>query len=479
MQVAISIILCSLVAFLAVRWVYFKILKIANKKSLLDSPDPRKLQKRPVPILGGIAVFFGLVAGILAGMSVDWLLTGSLYQSLTPIICAMMLMIYIGAVDDLIGLTPTTRFIAETVTVLAVIFAGGGCIDSFHGLWGINGLSWWIAVPLTVFAGVGIINAINMIDGVNGLCSGLSIISCAFFGYAFLKVGEISNAVLAFSTIAALIPFFFHNVFGQKSRMFLGDAGTMMIGILMVWFTINILRGDSSVRMLMVQRKVNMIAMVLAILSVPVFDTVRVMTQRIYHGKNPFHPDRTHLHHVFIRAGVSHSITTLSEFFINFLIVGIWALSVKLHASLDMQFYIVVLSSVILVWGLYFFLSRHERKHTEFMHRLAKFGVKSHLGHTETWLRIENLLDAPAIEDTDGEGDTEPFDEGEDAVERTLFYEFLKGKSEVFVDDIKRRSGVNPDHVDRLVDDGIREGSVIKVKGGLYGMPSIITLKEE
>ena len=460
---------------LAVHWVYFKILRIAKTYSLVDNPDARKLQKWPVPILGGIAVFFGLIAGVLVGMSVDQTVTGTLGHTLTPVICAIIIMLYIGAVDDVTGLSPSTRFLAEILTTLALIFAGGACIDSFHGLWGIHGFSWWIAVPLTVFAGVGIINAINMIDGVNGLCSGLSMMACLFFGIAFLKVGDISNAVLAFSTIAALLPFFFHNVFGRKSRMFLGDAGTMMIGVLMVWFTISVLQSDSTVKMLAVRKNVNMIAMVLAILSVPVFDTIRVMTQRVYHGNSPFHPDKTHLHHVFIRAGVSHSVTTLTELFINLLIVGIWALTAKLHACLGVQLYIVILSSLILVWGLYFFLARQERKHTEFMHSLAKFGMKSHFGHTDQWQRLENLLDSREEEDIR----EEPVEEGQVEKEQALFYDFLKGKSEVFVDDVKKRSGVDPHLVDVFVDAGIRDGSIDQVKAGLYGAPSIITLKEE
>ena len=472
----IIILLSSLVAFLAVRWVYFKILKIAKNNSLVDVPDSRKLQKRPVPILGGIAVFFGLIAGVISGMAIDWIMTGILSLSLTPVICAMMVMIYTGAVDDVIGLTPKTRFMVEIVTILALIFAGGACIDSFHGLWGIQEFSWWIAVPLTIFAGVGIINAINMIDGVNGLCSGLCMLSCLFFGIAFVRVRNISNAVLAFSTIAALIPFFLHNVFGKKSRMFLGDAGTMMIGMLMVWFTICVLRGDSSIKMLAVHKNFSMIAMVLAILSVPVFDTVRVMTQRIWHGNSPFHPDKTHLHHVFIRAGVSHSVTTLSELFINLLVVGIWVLSAKLHMGIDMQLYIVIISSLILVWGSYFFLSSHEKRHTEFMHRLAKFGIKSHFGHTEGWLWLERLLDKPVGEDEDS---VEVVVKEMSASDQALFYDFLKGKSEVFVDDIKMRSGVNPDLVDGFVDEGIRNGSLEEVKTGLYGVPSIVTLKED
>ena len=472
MQPALIILVSALTAYLAVKWVYFKILWFAKKYSIVDNPDARKLQKRPIPVLGGIAVFFGVVMGVLSGAAVHWIVRGVMMYSLVPIICAMVIMIYTGVMDDIRGLSPRTRVIVEILAVLALVFSSGGCIDSFHGLWGIESFSWWIAVPLTVFAGVGIINAMNMIDGVNGLCSGLSLLLSFLFGLMFLKVRELPNAVLAFSMAASLIPFFFHNVFGKRSKMFLGDAGTMMIGILLVWFTISALRSDSSMTVLAYHKKVNMIAMALAILSVPVFDTVRVMAQRIWRGKSPFNPDKTHLHHVFVRAGVSHSITTLIEVSINATIVLILVLVVKLNVGIDVQLYIVVLIALVLVWGVYFFISWHEKHHTGFMHRLARFGIKTHLGHTESWLRLEKWLDAP-------EGEEEE-EEEEDAVQsRKVVYDFMKGKSEVYVRNIKERCGLDPETVESVVEDGIRDGSIILIKEAHDGVSAIVTLKEE
>ena len=146
--------------------------------------------------------------------------------------------------------------------------------------------------------------------------------------------------------------------------MFLGDAGTLMLGMIMCWFTINILRSDSLLKINAAHKNYDMIAMVLAILSVPVFDTIRVMTQRMYHHQSPFHPDKTHLHHVFIRAGISHSVTTLLILSINAFIVLIWFVSAKLRAGLDLQLYIVIFCSVVFIWGLYFLISWHERHHT-------------------------------------------------------------------------------------------------------------------
>ena len=220
----IPIALSTIIAFVAVNWIYFKILKIALKKNLVDNPDARKLQKTPIPVMGGMAVFFGILAGVFASTVVQEVAMESSVAILLPIICAMSIMLYVGALDDIMGLTPKARLLIEILIVLGLVYAGGMCLDNFMGMWGLHKFSWWFAVPLTIFAGVGIINAVNMIDGVNGLSSGLCITCCAFFGIAFVKVNDIPNAVLAFTSIGALTPFFIHNVFGLKSRMFIGDA---------------------------------------------------------------------------------------------------------------------------------------------------------------------------------------------------------------------------------------------------------------
>ena len=198
----VPILVAVAAALVAVRWAYFKILYIAKVKGLVDNPDARKLQKEPIPVMGGIAVFFGVAMGLLAGYTTGGMVGAEFNTLMMPVLAAMVIMLYIGAMDDILGLTPRARFVIEIVTILGLIFASGGCIDTFHGLWGIGTFSWWIAVPLTVFAGVGIINAVNMIDGVNGLSSTLCMLSCVLYGVVFMRAGDESNAVMAFSTAA-------------------------------------------------------------------------------------------------------------------------------------------------------------------------------------------------------------------------------------------------------------------------------------
>ena len=485
----IAIVAAAIVSIVAVRWAFFKILYIAKVKGLVDNPDARKLQKVPIPVMGGIAVFFGVVMGLLGGYAAGSLAGASFNTLMMPVLAAMVVMIYIGAMDDTIGLTPRTRLIIEILTILGLIYASGGCIDSLHGLWGIGSFSWWLAVPLTVFAGVGIINAVNMIDGVNGLSSTMCMLCCTFYGLLFVRAGDVSNAVLAFSTAASLLPFMIHNVFGLRSRMFIGDAGTMMMGLVMFWFTICLLRSNSPIAYFKDAASVNLIAFALAVLSVPVFDTLRVMFMRVLRKQNPFHADKTHLHHVFVNVGVSHFFTTFTEVMIMLTIMAVWGVSVMRGASLENQLYFVVAAAMILVWGTYAIIKYHTRHHTEFLHWLVNFSVRTHLGRKEWWQKITAWLDAPEIQLPSSpveiplveaaaiSSEGEPIDpDNLKEQDRKKILDFMKGRAEVMVFDIMNNSGADHLRVYPILYEEEMKGRIRVVKTGDMGAPVIVTL---
>ena len=393
MQVSriVFILLTSFASMLMTFWVYFKILAIAKKKNLVDNPDARKLQKRPVPVLGGIAVFFGVLCGTLLSCCI-WDC-----DSILPIILAMNMMLYIGAIDDIVDLSPRNRIIIEVLAILGLIYGEGACIDSLHGLWGIEDYTWWVGVPLTVFAGVGIINAMNMIDGVNGLSSGLCITFSIMFGIAMFRAHDYPNAMLAFVFTAALIPFLIHNVLGKRSKMFIGDAGTMMMGILMTWYVIQMLRDDHNSQWVkyVSSQRLSLVALTLAIMAVPIGDTLRVMFQRIMKGKSPFKADKTHLHHMLLNYSGSHSITSLMEISIAIFIVIIWAIAFKSHCSINAQFYIVFAAAAILVWGTYAYLSHQNKRNSTAAFRIRKWLSKMRQGDKKWWTKLQKLIDTP------------------------------------------------------------------------------------
>lgn len=388
-ETIVKLTAAALLSLVAVHWIYMKVLHIAMDKNIVDHPDARKLQLTPTPVLGGLAVYFGLMVGIaLAACLFDN------FYGLLPIMIGSSVMLYIGSIDDILGLKPSMRAFVEALTILGIIFASDMCVDDLHGLWGIYEFSWWIGIPLTVFAGVGIINAFNMVDGVNGLSSGLCITCSLLMGTIFYKSGDPANAALAYCFAAALLPFLLHNVFGDKSRMFIGDGGTMVMGLLVSWFVMRVMHYGGIATMNELRApNMNMTAMLLAVVSVPVIDTLRVIVGRLARHQSPFLPDKTHLHHVFVGLGISHSITALSEILLNITVVAIWYLTYKIGVCINGQLYITIIVAVLLVAGTYIFLHYQETHHTKLQKKLQKASIKTHFGRKDWWKHLSRILD--------------------------------------------------------------------------------------
>ncbi len=373
-------------AFLSTSWIYGHVLRIAVEKDITDNPGARKLQKEPVPVLGGVAVAFGIIVAAVTGGA--FLGMGAL----CPPACVLAVMLYTGVMDDILGLSPRLRIGIEILAVLSLACATGSCIDDFHGLWGIGRLPGWAALPLTVFAGVGIINAINLIDGVNGLCSGYCIFACAAFGAFFSAFGEPPGAFLAAACAGALLPFLSHNVFGRTSKMFLGDGGTLLMGTVMAFLVMVTLGGDAAFRE-PVPEGMGLVPFCLSVLSVPVFDTLRVMAVRMLRRRSPFKADRTHLHHQLFKVHFSHVGTTCTEIALNALVTGSWWLSYRLGASIDVQLYTVLAAGSAATFGLYGGIVRIRRRHPVAYRALLRFGDRTHVGHSGWFLRLRGIMD--------------------------------------------------------------------------------------
>lgn len=374
------------VAFIATNWVHPKILKIAILKNLVDNPDERKLQRRPIPVMGGIAVFFGIVAGLCSSQITFF------SPAVFVLIAAMTIMLYVGTIDDILDLSPYTRFLIEIAVVAFIMLVNNNGINCFWGLWGLDVIPMWIAAPLTIFAAVGIINAINLIDGVNGLSSGFCFMASVMFAIMFYISGNTTMMILATSAAGAIIPFFLHNVFGYNTRMFIGDGGTLVIGTMMSMFVINILK-DTSLSAPFAQEGMGLIPFTLSVLAVPVFDTLRVMSARIIRGNSPFNPDKTHLHHLFIELGFSHIGTTVSILSLNFLVIVAWFAAYKMGASVDVQLYIVLTLSILITFVFYKFAKVQIANDTKMLKVLQGIGKLMQFEKKGIWKWVQNIVD--------------------------------------------------------------------------------------
>ena len=388
MNEMLQILLPAMIALFCTWWIHPYILKVAITKNIVDNPDARKLQRVPVPVLGGLTVVFGVLTGVMG-----FNLFGNFYD-LFPVFASIIIILIIGLMDDMISLTPRVRFVVEIILVLFLIFTTGYQINDFSGLWGLQEVPLYLSVPLTVVASVGIINAINLIDGVDGYSSGYSIVSCALFAIMFYELGNIRMVTLAAIVATSLVPFFFHNVFGKHSKMFIGDAGTLSLGIVFSMFVATILSVTPGGKP--VDPNMGLVAFTLAVLCVPVFDTLRVMSARIYRGKSPFHPDKTHLHHLFIELGFSHIGTTISIITANLFVVLSWFVAYRCGLSVDVQLYIVIALGIGITFIFYPFTKAQIRKETAYYRCLHHLGEATQIKRTGFWLFLQKWVDKVA-----------------------------------------------------------------------------------
>lgn len=384
--VVLYILVPLLVALTASFWVFPKILRISFNNNIVDNPNARKLQRVPVPVLGGMVVQFGiLVALCVCQLFVDC-------TSLFTVVLAMSIMLYVGTMDDILNISAGIRFFLEILVALMIIYTCDYSLNSLHGLWGVYELQSYVSVPLTILTVVGIVNAINLIDGVDGYSSGYCIMACVVFGIFFCVNGDMSMVMLAVVCAASLIPFFLHNVFGRASKMFIGDGGTLLMGCVMSIFVLNVLKSDTLCARYC-DWGMGLVPFVLAVLCVPVFDTVRVMTMRILRKTSPFHADKTHLHHLFIEMGFSHIGTTVSILILNYLVVLGWYISYKCGVSIDMQLYVVIALSMLVTVGLYYGMRYCGKRDWALYRFMQRVGKATHIERKGLFLWLQKIID--------------------------------------------------------------------------------------
>lgn len=286
------------------------ILLISFKKRLFDIPDERKVHKVPIPRLGGLSFFPVILISLslITGFRIYWDIE---FQNVSPIqtlyeylfLTAGCMMLYLlGVADDLVGVSYRYKFVVQIMTALLIV-GSGDWINSLGGLFGIYAIPAWVGFPLTVFIIVYITNAINLIDGIDGLASGLSCIALVSLSSLYLIRQEYIYVLLSLVTLGAIIPFWFINVFGNAMRghkLFMGDTGSLTLGYILSFLVIHLSKVEPSGN-IMDNRD-----MILAFstLIVPLLDVVRVVVHRLRIGKNPFLPDKNHIHHKLQRTGM-------------------------------------------------------------------------------------------------------------------------------------------------------------------------------
>ena len=294
-----NIFLSSALSFLITFFAIPVIIQVARQKKMFDEPDERKVHKMVIPTLGGLGIFAGFILATLLG--VPW---GT--PELQYFVAAAIVIFFLGIKDDILVLSAAKKFIGQLVAAGIIIQFGGVQITNMHGFLGIGEIPQVASIILTLFTVIVITNSFNLIDGVDGLAGSLGLLTAVLFGSYFFYVGQLMFAVMAFSLAGSLVGFLIYNF--SPAKIFMGDTGSLLIGlvnsILVIKF-INIAGTPDSKFPLEAAPAIGF-----AILSVPLFDTLRVFGQRILDRRSPFSPDRSHVHHFLLEIGFSHKMVT-------------------------------------------------------------------------------------------------------------------------------------------------------------------------
>ena len=340
-----------IVAMIIANIVLPNILLISHKRRLFDMPDERKVHHAPIPRLGGLA-FFPVMLITMGGLVLVHHLMGlnsgamqgeAPYEYLALLVGSMMLFL-VGLADDLIGVGYKKKFIVQ-ILAASLLVASGVWIKSLDGLFGVYQVSPWFGMSFTVLIVVYVTNAINLIDGIDGLASGLCAISLVALAGLHIWLGLYSYALLCISALGVIMPFWYYNVFGNEMRgrkLFMGDSGSLSLGYIISFLMIHLSTVDVH------PRAVSDYNMVLAFTTmlVPLLDVVRVVGHRLRNKKNPFLPDKNHIHHKLLRCGlkvrqVMVSICLLSLMFILINVALIGDINITYILGIDIVVWIV------------------------------------------------------------------------------------------------------------------------------------------
>jgi UDP-GlcNAc:undecaprenyl-phosphate GlcNAc-1-phosphate transferase len=310
----------ALLAFITTAVLIVLLRPLAISVGLVDIPTRRKSHSGNIPLIGGIAIFLGSLIALLIQHNLD----GNRPVFVGPIPAfygtAFMLLV-IGAWDDLKDLPAVTRLIAQIIACLLMIYVGDVVLVdlgylSFNGSILYLGL---LSVPFTVFASLGVINAMNMCDGLDGLSGSLALIAFLGFGIANALWGatEAQQLIVVFSAcVIGFLMFNLRTLWRPKAWVFLGDAGSMLLGIALSWIAISMSQGDD---------RIISPSAVLWFLMLPVYDAVSMMVRRLLKRRSPFAADREHLHHIFLLAGfsVGETVTLMTGIAIAGVAIGL------------------------------------------------------------------------------------------------------------------------------------------------------------
>ena len=301
----------------------FSLRKVAYHIGLVDTPNLRKHHQGAIPLIGGVAIFSSISY---------FLFTHPDILTHTPLLLlCLFVLIVVGVVDDKFDISFKFRLAVQALLTIVMMYLTDLKLDFIGNIFGLGDTYFgYGAYVITILGVIAAINAFNMVDGIDGLLGGLSIVT--FSGMAFLLYfnAQVELGYLCLVLIVAMLPYVMMNMgaFGRKRKVFMGDAGAMMIGFLVIWMLLSITQPTATP----IMRPVT----ALWLIALPLMDMAAIMYRRVKRGRSPFYPDRDHLHHICLKAGMkkTHTLFTICGISSVFALVGILGELLVVHETI-------------------------------------------------------------------------------------------------------------------------------------------------
>src|SRR5690554_5767718 len=276
---------------------------LLKKGNVIDAPGGRRIHRGFVPSMGGVAIVLATFASIMAWFSLEQLIVTRYF------LVGLGIMFSVGMRDDLIELSAMQKLIGQCIPAFFVVVMADIRFTGLYGFMGVFEIPYFASVGLTILALIILTNSFNLIDGSDGLAGILSLVGFLFLGCWFYTTGLMAYSLISFSMVGAVLSFLVFN--WHPAKIFMGDTGSLSLGFALTALTI--LFVDTNGTMLASEGfKINApIACGIALMIVPMYDTLRIFIKRILNGKSPFRPDKSHIHHFLLRMGFKHNEVAL------------------------------------------------------------------------------------------------------------------------------------------------------------------------
>ncbi|MDB9782614.1 undecaprenyl/decaprenyl-phosphate alpha-N-acetylglucosaminyl 1-phosphate transferase [Winogradskyella sp.] len=300
MDLPVTVILSSLLALILFRPVH----RFYKRMRLVDTPDWRKVDFNAVPLGGGFLLMLGLVMAILLLLLIP---NYELSTAMFLLVLVTLLIFILGTIDDSITVGPTIKLLVVASLSLLFISFTGFRIMTFHGLFNVYELDYFMSYGLSVLVLVVFVNMFNLIDGIDGLASGIGVVTLVFLVATFEMVSLYEWSLLGGAVMGVLLVLFVNN--HKEHKMYLGDGGSLALGFILGAFVLFILSQVEPV-FDRVDYVLHGPVFMLTLFWYPLLDLLRVFVLRLAGGGSPLRADRRHFHHLLVDRGLSHLLAS-------------------------------------------------------------------------------------------------------------------------------------------------------------------------